>query len=444
MSAAPPRVRGVVWLLAILGGVLPIVAYWGLLGRVPSVTPDEARDALSVPDSNARLVDVRTPEEFAAGHLEAAQSWPLEEIAAVTAASGVPAELRGRRLLLLCNSGIQSVLAVRHLRRVGVTDAHNVQGGMQAWVASGEKPCSLGLCRLRKSSGESHALPYRESPRWEQGAAVATGFFVKPLYTLLSLVLVVVLWRERSPDLVALRWAMVAFFVGENFCAANYLMHGDSSLLFEFLHSYGMVLCFGLTVFALLDGMDRRLIKLSDPEARCAALPLCHRCIKYAEVPCGLQRTFMLLIPAVMVLCPLPYCADPSAVSYNTRIFGTFYNYSHPTVHQLYETRFLPAAALLLLLASLLVLVAKRSEPVAWSKVLFAAGCGALGFAFFRLILLQVFRDHLVWFSTWEELTELLFIASAGVVLWIFRLGMFSLVDSWREARQREGSARLT
>ena len=90
------------------------------------------------------------------------------------------------------------------------------------------------------------------------------------------------------------------------------------------------------------------------------------------------------------------------------------------------------------------MLVAKRSEPVAWSKVLFAAGCGALGFAFFRLILLQVFRDHLVWFSTWEELTELLFIASAGVVLWIFRLGMFSLVDSWREARQREGSARLT
>jgi hypothetical protein len=50
---------------------------------------------------------------------------------------------------------------------------------------------------------------------------------------------------------------------------------------------------------------------------------------------------------------------------------------------------------------------------------------GALGFGFFRVFLLQVYRDNLTWFAAWEELTELLFILAAGVVLWIFRQGLF-------------------
>ena len=38
---------------------------------------------------------------------------------------------------------------------------------------------------------------------------VLTGLGVKPLYTMLALLLVVVLWRHGSPDLAALRWAII-------------------------------------------------------------------------------------------------------------------------------------------------------------------------------------------------------------------------------------------
>jgi hypothetical protein len=186
-----------------------------------------------------------------------------------------------------------------------------------------------------------------------------------------------------------------------------------------------MVLCFGLTVFALLEGIDLRLVKYSDPQARCAAVGLCHRCIKHVEAPCGLQRTFLLVIPAVMVLCGMPFCADLLHVSYNTRIFGTFYNYSHPVLCQIFEIRYLPAAALILLTVSWIALGINQANSVWWSKVSFAAGCGAFGFAFFRLILMQIYRENLVWYATWEELTELLFILSAGLVLWVFRHGLF-------------------
>jgi hypothetical protein len=157
---------------------------------------------------------------------------------------------------------------------------------------------------------------------------------------------------------------LICFFVGENFCAANYLAYADRSVLFEYLHSYGMVLCFGLMVFAILEGMDRRLIKLSDPESRCAAFGLCRHCIKHADVSCGLQRVFLFVIPAVMIVALAPFCVELATVSYNTTILGSFYNYSHPAVHQVFEVRYLPACALTLLSVSFVLLRFGRRDAV--------------------------------------------------------------------------------
>ncbi len=269
-------------------------------------------------------------------------------------------------------------------------------------------------------------LPFRDSPASEQWAAVISGFVVKPVYTLLSLVLIIVLWRQTAPDLAALRWALAAFFIGENFCAANYLAYCDQSTGFEYLHSFGMVGCMGLTVFAFFEGLDRRLIKLSDPEAGCAALSLCHRCHKYAPAPCGLRRLFLLFIPVLALLALMPLTAATHAVAYRTRILGADYLYSHPVVYQLFEIRYCPVAAMGLFAVSFLLLRFKREEPVAWSKAFFAGGFGFLGFGFFRLVLFHAYRDNLVWFGFWEELTELMFIASVAAVLWIFRAGLFT------------------
>jgi hypothetical protein len=291
--------------------------------------------------------------------------------------------------------------------------------------ALADKTCPLDLCRLKYPSGETQDLPFRESSLLEQSVTLINLVAVKPLYTLLSLVLIVVLWRCCSPDLAALRWAMVSFFVGENCCAANFLLFNERSEPVEFGHSYGMMICFGMTTFAILEGMDRRLFRLSDQDAKCAAVGLCQGCIKYADVPCGLKRLFLLVIPALMVLCLVPLTAEPIVVSYNTRMAGSLYNWSHPVVRQLVEIRYSPAAALVLLAVSLGVLRFKKTEAVLWSKVFFAAGMGALGFSYFRLIFFQVYRENLTWFNAWEELTELLFIGSIGLVLWIFRRGLF-------------------
>ena len=172
--------------------------------------------------------------------------------------------------------------------------------------------------------------------RWNSGRR-ATGFAVSPSIRSWRLSCRRPLAAECTGP-VALRGPCLPH--RRELLAANYLFGSDQSLLLEYFHSYGMVLCFGLTTFALLEGIDRRLIKLSDPQARCAALGLCQRCIKQADVPCGLRRVFLFLIPAMMIVALMPLSAALIPVSYNTTILGTFYNYSHPAMCQIFEKRY--------------------------------------------------------------------------------------------------------
>ena len=128
----------------------------------------------------------------------------------------------------------------------------------------------------------------------EQLAAVATAFVVKPVYTLIALIVALVLWKKADIELKALKWAMLFFFFGENFCAANFLFtYSHDSHLLEYLHSLGMVLSFGFAAFALLEGIDRYALHYSDTNKTCALAGFCRRCHKFEDVSCGLQSAFI-------------------------------------------------------------------------------------------------------------------------------------------------------
>jgi hypothetical protein len=134
---------------------------------------------------------------------------------------------------------------------------------------------------------------------------------------------------------------------------------------------------------------------------------------------------FALLIPATVALAIMPLCAELKPTACDISILGTSVCYSETLSDQLFEIRYCPYLAMLLMTASWLVLLFKREEPVPLAKVLFAAGSGPLGFGFMRLFLAAAYRDNLIWFNAWEEITELLFVVAVAFVLWIFRLGLF-------------------
>jgi rhodanese-related sulfurtransferase len=410
-------------LIITVTGLLPLALYWFFIGSVPTVTAKEAMEMLA--ERDLILVDVRDSASYESEHLSRAWNWPYTEILAVRSADDIPEDFKDKRLLLICDSGITSALATKNLEKHSSEDVFNIKGGMQAWIAAADESCPPNLCRLRTADGESKPLPYQESSLFEQWAVCFAAFGAKPLYILISFVLAVALRRLRSPDLVALRWALIYFFLGEVFCAFNYLFFNESSFLMEYLHSFGMVLTFGYTTYAIFEGLDLRAIKYSASQDKCALLGLCDACIKHKDVPCGLRRVFKWLALSFVILSFMPLLAQFHPASYNTSIVGTLYNYSHSAIYQIFEIRYAPALAIHFFLGAFLVLQFSRTEPVPLAKLLFSAGMGFFGFSMFRLILLDLYLDNLVWFVCWEEFTEFLYVFIIGIVLWIFRARLF-------------------
>ena len=255
----------------------------------------------------------------------------------------------------------------------------------------------------------------------EQSAQVFAGLMVKPLYSLLCLGLIVLLWGQRRRDVASLRWGLIAFWTGETFCAVNFFVFQHESLLSEYLHSYGMALAFGLTVFAALEALDVRLLKRNQPEERCAFRALCGPCKRNTPQGCTVHNGLLLSLAFAAILTFIPLTAPLLPHAYNTSIYGFPYSYTRFALYEWYENRALPLLALICFALALLALLRSKEPLPLWAKIFFSAGLGALGFSLLRLALASIFREALIWFEFWEEMTELMYIVGAGLVVWQFK-----------------------
>src|SRR5688572_15696512 len=73
-------------------------------------------------EAGAMLVDVRTPEEFAAGHLPGAVNLPVEELPQRLGELGAPE----KSLVVYCRSGARSSRAERLLKERGFQQVFNL------------------------------------------------------------------------------------------------------------------------------------------------------------------------------------------------------------------------------------------------------------------------------------------------------------------------------
>ena len=267
-------------------------------------------------------------------------------------------------------------------------------------------------------------ISFRESPRYQQWLAVISAFVIKPAYMLLSLYLIILLRKKNSSGLAALRWGIIAFLAGELFCAVNYLFFNEASHLMEYLHSFGMVTCFGFIVFSIVDGFDQRIIKFSDVNARCAWSGICKKCMKNKDVSCGLMRVFKWIVLSAVIISLMPLNAATRFVSYDTYILGSLYRYGHSELYQIFEIRYAPFVAIVLFFVSSFMMPRSHKDGMLMSKIYFSAGTGFIIFSFFRLILLSFYMENMLWFVFWEEATEMLLIVFIAVILWIFQEGL--------------------
>jgi phage shock protein E len=94
----------------------------------PMNTPQDKEKAHQMVAAGARLVDVRTPNEFASGHLDGAVNIPLQELPKRFQEIGPPSTA----VVVYCAKGPRSAMAEQFLRQQGFDQVHNL-GGLGTW-----------------------------------------------------------------------------------------------------------------------------------------------------------------------------------------------------------------------------------------------------------------------------------------------------------------------
>lgn len=87
-----------------------------------------AQDAVRLLNQGATVLDVRSADEFATGHIRGAK-----RVDDLDNASASFARLRDRAVIVCCAQGTRSASAVRKLAAQGFTKAYNLRGGLRAW-----------------------------------------------------------------------------------------------------------------------------------------------------------------------------------------------------------------------------------------------------------------------------------------------------------------------
>lgn len=81
-------------------------------------------------ESGDTVLDVRTPDEYALGHLPGAVNVPIDRLA--PAAGSLPPG----QVITTCSAGMRAERAARRLAALG-RDALWIRGGVKAWQAAG-------------------------------------------------------------------------------------------------------------------------------------------------------------------------------------------------------------------------------------------------------------------------------------------------------------------
>lgn len=99
---------------------------------VTDVTSAEAVEVLAEPD--VTVVDVRTPAEYAAGHLPGAVNIDVESGSFEQQVDQLP---KDGSYFVYCRTGNRSGVATDQMADLGFTDLYDLQGGIVDWQAAG-------------------------------------------------------------------------------------------------------------------------------------------------------------------------------------------------------------------------------------------------------------------------------------------------------------------
>lgn len=91
--------------------------------------------AVKAADPSVVVLDVRRPDEFAAGHLKNAVLLNYES---GTFSQNITKLDKTKTYAVYCHSGRRSGLATAEMAKAGFTHVFNLDGGISGWMAAGQ------------------------------------------------------------------------------------------------------------------------------------------------------------------------------------------------------------------------------------------------------------------------------------------------------------------
>ncbi|MCI0517130.1 MAG: rhodanese-like domain-containing protein [Woeseiaceae bacterium] len=107
----------------------------------------EPQDAVKLINNDAVVLDLRSPEAFAKGHIVNAKNIPFDELGAKNEKLE---GLRSKPIVAVCDSGMTSSRAVTQLRKSGFQSVYGLKGGIAGWTQA-----NLPLVTARKTRKKS-------------------------------------------------------------------------------------------------------------------------------------------------------------------------------------------------------------------------------------------------------------------------------------------------
>jgi rhodanese-related sulfurtransferase len=107
-----------------------LVVFSELKRRARGVVSLEPQDAVKLINADAVVIDLRSPEAFAKGHIVNARNIPADELGEKSA---VLEKFRSRPIVTVCDAGMTSSRTVDKLRKSGLENVFGLRGGIATW-----------------------------------------------------------------------------------------------------------------------------------------------------------------------------------------------------------------------------------------------------------------------------------------------------------------------
>jgi rhodanese-related sulfurtransferase len=124
--------RTLVLIAPAAAAVLALTACSSADAAVTDVSPQQATQIVA--QEGVRILDVRTPAEFAQGHLDGAVNIDVTSPDFDAAVSSLP---KDATWFVYCRSGNRSGVATDRMADLGFTAMYDLQGGIVDWAAAG-------------------------------------------------------------------------------------------------------------------------------------------------------------------------------------------------------------------------------------------------------------------------------------------------------------------